>query len=238
MCGKEPRLGQPFAAERNDPEADAGELSVGAARNATTHRLMDSLLHDVRNPLNALSINLDVLIEKLRREQGEIPPSQEKNLKVMREQIHRVDGILRQYLEFIAPRPEAFGTTDLSEATREAIGILGHECRKAMVRLRQLVEPDLRVDGADLPTLRFLVMQLVFRAVIRAGQQGEVEVTLQREEQAAVLRVRDGGPQPQEPFEHATAAVERLCARFGAQVRWSGSECVVSMPLTQEGQAS
>ena len=34
---------------------------VGAARYVAVPTLMDSLLHDVRNPLNALSINLEVL---------------------------------------------------------------------------------------------------------------------------------------------------------------------------------
>ena len=36
--------------------------------------LMDSLLHDVRNPLNALAINLEVLAEKLKGETGRCRP--------------------------------------------------------------------------------------------------------------------------------------------------------------------
>ncbi len=38
---------------------------VDAARYGAVPTLMDSLLHDVRNPLNALSIHLDVLTAKL-----------------------------------------------------------------------------------------------------------------------------------------------------------------------------
>ena len=94
-------MGQTSAAEAPAPVSDV-QTVVGAARNAVAQRLMDSLLHDVRNPLNALSINLDVLTEKIRRELGEIPAAQEKNLKVMREQIFRVDAVLRQFADFMA----------------------------------------------------------------------------------------------------------------------------------------
>src|SRR5687767_9977504 len=73
---KEPRLGTSTAVGRASKEDASPELTIGAARQAANQRLMDSLLHDVRNPLNALSINLDVLTEKIRREHGEIPAAQ------------------------------------------------------------------------------------------------------------------------------------------------------------------
>ena len=49
-----------------DTEAEGPELVFEAAVQAASNRLMDSLVHDARNPLNALSINLEVLTEKLK----------------------------------------------------------------------------------------------------------------------------------------------------------------------------
>src|SRR3954463_13304181 len=98
----------PAVQETSDPV-------VGAARYSAIPALMDSLLHDVRNPLNALTINLEVLYGKLKAEMGEVPLSQEKNIKAMRDQIQRVDGILRQFHEFIVLRGGAAGEVDLSE---------------------------------------------------------------------------------------------------------------------------
>ncbi len=228
-------MGHSTAAEKSRLETAHPDLLVDAARNVTTMRLADSMLHDVRNPLNALSINLDVLTERMRRELGEIPSAQEKNFRVMREQIHRIDAIMREYLEFIAPRPEADpGWVDLSDVTLRAVKVLGHECRRSMVRLRQLVEPDLRVAPA-LGDVRFAAMQILFRAIVRAGQEGEVEVTLQRDGAYAVLRVRDSLADPSEPFAYAVPALERLCASLGGEVRRTGPEFVLSIPLMQEG---
>jgi spermidine synthase len=56
---------------------DAGVSAlIRAVRWASAVRLMDSLVHDVRNPLNALAINVEILQEKLARAAGgAVPPS-------------------------------------------------------------------------------------------------------------------------------------------------------------------
>lgn len=210
---------------------DENLIAVDAARNAVTGRLFDSLLHDVRNPLNALSINLDVLTEKLRREQGEIPPAQEKNLKVMREQVFRVDGILKRFAEFIAPRDVASEAACVSDEVLQAMHVLGHECRRSMIKVRQIIEPDLRVAGA-VASVRFLVLQAIFRGVARAGHEGELDVSLQRDGDRVVLRVRDGGAtESHEPFGHAQAALEALAVQLGAELRMNGAELQLTLPL-------
>ncbi|MBX5480351.1 MAG: HAMP domain-containing histidine kinase [Myxococcaceae bacterium] len=207
------------------------QTAVGAARHLVSQRLMDSLLHDVRNPLNALSINLDVLTEKVRRELGEIPASQEKNFKVMREQIFRVDAILKQFAEFLAARPDAPGVpADLSDLVRQVLVVLGHECRRQMIKVRQMVEPDLKV-GAPASTLKFLVLQAIFRGVVRAGPEGELDVILQRDGARATLWVKDGAPEGVEPFENARAALTALSAEIGAELRIGGAEVQMVFPI-------
>lgn len=216
-----------------DGGLDAGEtqLAIDAAQMAAMNRLMDSLLHDVRNPLNALSINLDVLVEKLRRDQGEIPPGQEKNLKVMREQIHRVDGVLRQFAEFMAPRDEGQGEVDLSAVVSQALVVLGHEGRRSMVKVRQLVEPQLLLATASLPQVRTLVLQGIFRAILRAGTQGEVDVTLQAQDGLALLRVKDSSTGAEEPLDHVATAVGAIAFGLGGTAVVSGPELSVTLPL-------
>src|SRR5437868_7018271 len=130
---------------------------VGAARYSAVPTLMDSLLHDVRNPLNALSINLEVLSEKLKGETGEVPASQAKNIKAMRDQIQRVDGILRQFAEFIVLRGGSSGEVGLSEVTKRSLEVLAHESRRRRIKLQTEIEPDLRVRLSDTSELSFFL---------------------------------------------------------------------------------
>lgn len=224
-------MGSSTAVEKAEQHGTTDQdVSVGAARSAMSRRLVDSLLHDVRNPLNALSINLDVLTEKLRREQGEIPPTQEKNLKVMREQIFRVDAILKHFSEYLAPRADGATHVDVSAVVQDVIGVLGHECRRSMIKVRQMVEPDLHSPSAP-GTVRLIALQGMFRAVVRAGAEGEVDVTLQREGDCAVLRIKDSAATDAEPFRHAPDALRALAAECGAEVRLSQNEFSILLPL-------
>ena len=43
------------------------------------------------------------------------------------------------------------------------------------------------------------------------------------------------GADPSEPFAYAVPALERLCASLGGEVRRTGPEFVLSIPLMQEG---
>ena len=116
--------------------APAGSELIRAVRWSAAVRLMDSLVHDVRNPLNALAINVEILHEKLSRAAGgEAPAAQAKNLQAMREQISRVNGMLGDFARFLAPAPAAPAVLSLSQMVKDAALVLGHASRRARVKL-------------------------------------------------------------------------------------------------------
>jgi signal transduction histidine kinase len=203
------------AATQSLPMREDSDESFDAARYALAARLMESLLHDARNPLNALSINLEVLQEKLKLQAGgAVPPSQEKNLKSMRDQITRVDQILRLFAPFIAqsgPDEEL----RLSESVTHALEVLGHEGRRARVRFKASIEPELRLTRVDGGAVRFLFSTLVLQTLERCRPGGELVIELSRQKGRAVLAVFAQG-------EAAELSVPpTLCqaaARAGAEV--------------------
>jgi signal transduction histidine kinase len=191
---------------------------------------MDSLLHDVRNPLNAMSIHLEVLAEKLKAETGSVPPSQEKNLRAMREQIQRVDGILRRFNDFIVARSGAPGEVDLSDVATRAVDVLGHESRKRRLKVATQLEPGVKVRIADTGELGFLVVQALMRAFGRAETGTEVKVTVRAEGPQAVLEVLDGTNIEAERTPEPTAALELRCGQLGVECRIHAGECRLFFP--------
>lgn len=219
-----------------DPESDvAPSASVGlvnAARYVIVQRLMDSLLHDVRNPLNALAINLDVLTEKLKGPDKVVPPNQEKNLKAMREQVFRVDGILKVFADYLTPKTHAQGEPPtMTDRIVRSLDVLGHEMRRNRVGLRQMIEPNVRVKEKDHAALNFIVVQSLLRAVARSQAGGEVSVTLVAEKGRAVLTVSDSASDAQEPFPDAAIALQLEAEKQGGEARVRGGDCVVTLPL-------
>jgi signal transduction histidine kinase len=204
---------------------------VDAARYGVVPTLMDSLLHDVRNPLNALSIHLEVLTEKLKGETGQVPPSQEKNLKAMREQIQRVDGILRRFNEFIVSRAGSPGDADLSETVTRALEVLAHESRKRRLQVRPAITAGIRARLSDTGELGFLVVQALMRAYGRSEQGTEVLVTVRSEASQAVFEVVDATASAVENTPEAAAALEMRCTQLGVEMQLRAGTCRLSFPL-------
>jgi len=204
---------------------------VEAARYGAVPTLMDSLLHDVRNPLNALSIHLEVLSEKLKGDTGQVPPSQEKNLKAMRDQIQRVDIIMRRFSEFIVSRPSAPGDADLSETVTRAIEVLAHETRRRRLQVRPMVAVGVRARLADTGELCFLVVQALMRAYGRSASGAEVSVAVRAEGGLAVLEVVDATPTASESAPEVVAALRMRCAQLGVELQLHEGLCRLTFPL-------
>ncbi len=212
----------PAAQEVTDPV-------VGAARYAAVPALMESLLHDVRNPLNALSINLEVLTEKLKAETGAVVPSQEKNLRAMREQIQRVDALLRQFTDFLVIRGGA-GEASLSELAKRSIEVLGHESRRHRLKVQTAIEPDVRERIPETGELGFFLVQALMRAFGRSPLGAEVLVTVRTEEGKAVLEVKDTASSSEEPSPHAVAALGLRASQLGVDFVVRGNICRLVFP--------
>jgi signal transduction histidine kinase len=190
---------------------------------------MDSLVHDVRNPLNALAINVEILHEKLSRAAGgEVPAAQAKNLQAMREQISRVNGMLGDFARFLAPAPAAPTVLSLSQMVKEAVLVLGHASRRARVKLAVDV-PDAQaaVEAMDPSALGFLVLLPLFRAVERTPEDAQVRVMVRDEGGRTVLNVQDGGREEGEETE-VEQALRAAASEYGVELYVRGPQLRLS----------
>jgi signal transduction histidine kinase len=198
---------------------------IRAVRWSSAVRLMESLVHEVRNPLNALAINVEILQEKLARAAGgEVPPAQAKNLVAMREQIGRVNGLLGDFARFLAPPPGAPSVLSLSAVLHEALAILGHVTRRARVRVAvDVPEGRAAVAAMDPSALSFLVLVPVLRGVERTPDGEQLRVSVRDEGARVVLHVQDGGREEGEDTE-VEEALGATAREYGAEFHVRGSQ--------------
>jgi len=181
------------------------------------------MLHDARNPLNAMAINLEVLHEKLKDETGAVDPALEKNLRAMREQVYRVDLTLRTFADFLINTPERLPDATLADVLPRAVEVLGHQARTGRVKLKLEMEPGVTVRLGDSAALRFLAYHSILRAVERSAPGSEVEISLQRAGERAALRVQDAGDGEPNPF--TGPALEALGREQSVEVTVHGGRC-------------
>ena len=123
--------------------------SPAEARAHAIARLSDGFSHDTRNPLNAVVIHLEVLSDKLKREHaGAIPFGLEKNLKAIRDQVGRIDEMVRRFVELAAPHRQHEPEFDLGGLVDSVVAQCTHQARLARSDLRGESTPGLRVAGS------------------------------------------------------------------------------------------
>lgn len=183
---------------------------------SATSTLVDGLLHDARNPLNAISIHLEVLGGKLRDDDGRLPPSLEKNLRAMREQVTRLDVLLRQFGDFLTQRSGSPETVELSELVDRLVHVVGYAARTGRVSIASEIDRELWLHDVDRTGHAQLVLGLLLACVRAAPAGSELSVRLAREGAGARLSIapRDGAL-ALEASPHEAALARQEAARLG-----------------------
>jgi PAS domain S-box-containing protein len=156
-------------------------------------KVAGSVAHEIRNPLNALFLNADLLEEEL-GEAGTLPPAIDETLRVMREEIERLNEIIKNYLSLSKLGNANFERLELNEVVKEfaeeAEEMAGR--RKVALDLR-LGRGETAVRG-DRNMLRRVLVNLVQNALDVSVPGGRILLSTRRLLHRVRLTVRDRGP--------------------------------------------
>lgn len=94
--------------------------------------LAGSVAHEVKNPLNAMALQLGLLADKLEAS-GPLASACAGSLVSLKNQIGRIDEVVRRYLDVADPAPsEGF---DAGALLADAANLFGHEARRRRITL-------------------------------------------------------------------------------------------------------
>jgi len=164
------------------------EIDV-ATKLAAMGRLTSGVAHEVRNPLNAMVLQIELLKSKL-QDQGEHVKPQ---LEILSAEIRRLDRVVRTFLDFTRPMELRPAETDLPALIREVFTLAEPQARQNSVQL--LLEPD-----GSLPPVRVdrdLVKQALLNLVLNGCQAmpsgGDLKVKHQAFPHHVELEITDQG---------------------------------------------
>jgi signal transduction histidine kinase len=164
-----------------------------ALRTAAVRTLTAGLSHEIRNPLNAASLQLAVLERRVRKLPATEQAAQLKPLVLVREEIRRLDHLLEDFLQFARPRTMRQEAIPVASLVGRVSELLATEADVRGVRVLVEVEPGLHVRGEE-SRLREVVMNLMLNALEATPRGGEVRVSSRSlGESELELRIDDSG---------------------------------------------
>ncbi len=209
-----------------------------AERLAAVGRISAQITHEVRNPLNAIGLNAEMLAEELEALPGAAPEARALCAAISRE-VDRLNALTEEYLRFArAPRTPG-GRHDPAELLGNLLDFLAPELAAARIEVRRELPHGLPAILGDEARLRAVLLNLVRNAREAMAGGGTLTVVARRAEGGVELEVRDTGagiapealPRLFDPFystkERGTglglAFVQEVVQEHGGTVRCDGA---------------
>src|SRR5688572_3603313 len=103
-------------------ERQSTEARIETERTSSILLLAAGVAHELGNPLNSLTIHLQLIERKLKKLKATKElDSVSESVRVCRDEVVRLDGIIANFLEAIRPRPPDLAETDLTELLAEVL---------------------------------------------------------------------------------------------------------------------
>lgn len=158
-------------------------------RLAAIGRLTSGVAHEVKNPINAIVVHLEVLRQKLK----EIEPDTRRHLDVIGSEIHRLDRVVQTLVDFTRPVELRLSEMDLRRLVEDVVLLASPAAAQHRVSIdREGGEPlPVRIDS-DL--VKQAILNIVLNGVQAMSEGGNLRMATRREGDGALLTVHDQGP--------------------------------------------
>lgn len=134
--------------------------------------LAAGVAHEIGNPLNSLTIHLQLMERKLRK----LPPAQRNDLdesvRVAREEIRRLDFIVSQFLRAIRPAPLQTHEVNINAIVEESVSFLAAEISNRDILVEMELDrnlPALEADHDQMKQAFYNVIRNSFQAMKTGG---------------------------------------------------------------------
>ncbi len=154
---------------------------------ASLNRLLAGVAHEVKNPLNAMTIHLELLRQKLRAGAGpveapggdatgtpEVPPLM-THVSIIGDEIRRLDHVVQGFLRFSRPEELQLEPVDVIPLIEDVADIVRPQAGQRGIQLALDIETDVEVQ-ADRPMLRQALLNLALNAIDAMPEGGTLSL--------------------------------------------------------------
>jgi signal transduction histidine kinase len=167
------------------------ELEV-ARRLAAIGRLTANVGHEVKNPINAMVVHLELLRGKLAADAFERESAQ-RHVDILADEMRRLDRVVETLADFSRPMDLDLREHDLRRVVDQTLDLAGAELKEHGVRIESEAPPTVVPVRVDAELVRQALLNLLLNAMQAMPSGGVVRVSVRRDQRMAIVEIADNG---------------------------------------------
>lgn len=156
--------------------------------------LAAGVAHELGNPLNSLTIHLQLIGRKLKK----LPGSKEaaalgESVRICQDEVTRLDGIIRNFLEAIRPRPPDLAEVNVVEVIEDVLRFQGKEIEDRGLSVDGELPASTPVIMADRNQLKQVFFNLLKNAMEAMPAGGKLSIRVRTDDDSVYVLIADTG---------------------------------------------
>src|SRR5262249_4557784 len=167
-------------------------------RLSASSRVTRGVAHEVKNPINAIVLHLQLLQNKLAKQE----PDTRRHMDIIDSEIRRLDRVVQTLVDFTRPRDLHLEDVDLRRLLEDVAQLAAPDAEQHGVTIERHF-PDERLPvKVDMDLMKQAMLNVVINGVQSMPEGGSLTLSARREDNLIVAEVRDqGGGIPQDLHE-------------------------------------
>lgn len=167
---------------------DSFEQVKRADRLSAVGQLAAGLAHEIRNPLGSIEGATNII-----QSPATSAEIREGSLNIIRKECQRLNRLLTNLLDFARPRRPEFRSVDVARLIDSIFTLVGPNAQLQHISLKKTIRGSPPQVESDPEQLKQVILNLAINAIQAMPDGGEIEVTVDQNESAVFIAVKDEG---------------------------------------------
>ena len=186
---KNSQIGALLIMRDTEPARRIGDEIEMSRRLSASSRVTRGVAHEVKNPINAIVLHLQLLQNKLAQEE----PDTRRHMDIIDSEIRRLDRVVQTLVDFTRPRDLHLEEIDLRIMLEDVAQLAGPDAEQHGVAI-DLHMPDQRLPvKVDIDLMKQAILNVVINGVQAMPQGGRLAISASRQNGVALAEVQDQG---------------------------------------------
>jgi signal transduction histidine kinase len=152
-----------------------------------------ALAHEIKNPLNTMRINLQLLEEEWDQSDESSITKTRKRLGTLNNEIDRLEEILNDFLRFARLPQPTFEKNNIAILVNELLDFTEPEAQQLNINIKRDINPDLPEIYLDSGQIKQALLNLILNAYQSMSSGGELTVKVYKTDSHVSIDVTDTG---------------------------------------------